>query len=43
VALTWGRHDLGMSFKTTTTLPSRPIPIALSLPKHEVEKLAEAA
>jgi hypothetical protein len=30
-----------MSFKTT--LPSKPIPIALSLPKEKVEKLAEAA
>jgi hypothetical protein len=30
-----------MSF--TTTLPPRPIPIALSLPKDRVERLAEAA
>jgi hypothetical protein len=32
-----------MSFKTTLVLPWRPIPIALSLPKDKVEKLAEAA
>jgi hypothetical protein len=32
-----------MSFTKTLVIPSQPIPIALSLPKDEVEKLAEAA
>jgi hypothetical protein len=32
-----------MSFTKTLAVPSRPIPIALSLPKGRVEKLAEAA
>jgi ParB-like chromosome segregation protein Spo0J len=43
VALTWHRHDLGMSFAKTLVTPSRPILIALALPKDRVEKLAEAA
>jgi hypothetical protein len=41
VTLTSGKHDPNMSFATTPR--SRPIPIALSLPKDKVEKLAEAA
>jgi len=41
VTLTCGEHYLSMSFATTTC--SRPIPIALSLPKDKVVKLAEAA
>jgi hypothetical protein len=32
-----------MSFTTRVLPPSQPIPIALSLPKDRVEKLAEAA
>jgi hypothetical protein len=32
-----------MSFTKTLVIPSRPIQIALALPKDKVEKLAEAA
>jgi hypothetical protein len=32
-----------MSFGKTLVNPSRPIPIALALPKDKVEKLTEAA